>query len=402
VTAFGIGLCISAAAITGSTLLLYTGPRFLRVTGILLTLTLGALALGVWTGPSGQPTARRRWLAFLLTLVVAGVFASFWTTRDALRAHPGGGAFGALLLLALPAYAGGAVISGIRASGVAAIAGAAAGTLLTTSLLIPRLDADVIFFALAGAALFARLWNDISPASPRGRTMRGKTVLVTGVGNPGQVGYALARAFRDAGAEVVICDISERVESLAAELDVIGLRADLTSADQVAQLMDSIRQRTGRLDVVVNAAGGLSVIKAVGETEPEEWRRETQRNAETTFLVSRAALPLLRESRGAIINFTSPAGIRAAPLTGAYSAAKAAVVALTRALAIEERDTGVRVNAIAPGMIDTEQNRAGVEDPEAVRWVSRDDIAKVVLFLAGSDAAAITGETIHVLGTGIE
>jgi len=404
VTAFVIGLSISAAAFTGSTLLLYTGPRFLRVAGILIALTLGALALGLWAGSPAGSVTRRRWLFYLLTLIAAGIFAGFWTTRDVLRANPGGGAVGALLLLALPAYGGGALLAGLggAAIGVSAIAGAAAGALLTTSALIPRLDADVIFFALAGAVLWARLWNDVTRAGPRGGTMTGKTVLVTGVGNPGQVGYTLARAFRDAGANVVICDVSTAVETLAKELGVSGEQADLTVVEDVERLVASVRERAGRLDVLVNAAGGLSVIKPIAETAMEEWRREAQRNAETAFLVSRTALPMLRESRGAIINFASPAGLRAAPSMGAYSAAKAAVVALTRALAIEERDNGVRVNAIAPGMIDTEQDRANVGDPDCVRWVSRDDIAKVVLFLAGSDAAAITGETIHVLGTGIE
>ena len=110
---------------------------------------------------------------------------------------------------------------------------------------------------------------------------------------------------------------------------------------------------------------------------------------------------LLRETRGCIVNFASPAGIRAQPRLGAYSAAKAAVVALTRALAIEEKQK-VRVNAIAPGMIDTEQNRKSVENPDQVRWVSREQIASVVLFLCSDAAAAITGETIHVLGDGIE
>ena len=117
--------------------------------------------------------------------------------------------------------------------------------------------------------------------------------------------------------------------------------------------------------------------------------------------MTRAALPLLRASRGAIINFAAPAGLRAQARLGAYSAAKAAVVALTRALALEEKDAGVRANALAPGMIDTEQNRAAVADPHSVKWVSRDQIADVVLFLASDAASGITGETIHVLGEGI-
>ena len=98
------------------------------------------------------------------------------------------------------------------------------------------------------------------------------------------------------------------------------------------------------------------------------------------------------------MNFASPAGIRAVAGMGAYSAAKATVVAQTRALALEEKSNGVRVNAIAPGMIDTEQNRESVDDPDAVDWVTRDEITRVVLFLASDAASGISGETVHVLG----
>jgi len=193
------------------------------------------------------------------------------------------------------------------------------------------------------------------------------------------------------------------VEKLAAQLgsDTIGLRADLTSKSDVEALMLAVQTRCGALHAVVNAAGGLSVIKPLADTTQEDWQREVQRNAETAFMINTAALPLLRAARGCIVNFASPAGIRAQARLGAYSAAKAAVVALTRALAVEEKSQ-VRVNAVAPGMIDTEQNRESVENPGQVRWVSREKIASVVLFLCSDAAAAITGETIHVLGDGIE
>jgi NAD(P)-dependent dehydrogenase (short-subunit alcohol dehydrogenase family) len=183
---------------------------------------------------------------------------------------------------------------------------------------------------------------------------------------------------------------------------VVGIPAVLTKAEDAPGIAESARRHFGRLDVLVNTAGGLSVIKPLAATEPEEWERELARNAETTFLMCRAALPLLRESHGSIINFAAPAGHRAVAGLGAYSAAKAGVVALTRALAIEEKEFGVRVNAIAPGMVDTEQNRAAVRNPDQVRWVTREQIASVVLFLAGEGASGISGQTIEVLGEGLE
>jgi NAD(P)-dependent dehydrogenase (short-subunit alcohol dehydrogenase family) len=227
-------------------------------------------------------------------------------------------------------------------------------------------------------------------------------VLVTGVGAPGQVGFALARAFVAAGARVIAVGIDEKIVETVAQIGdverIVGHRADLTSADEVGTMLEAVQSRFGRLDAVVNAVGGLSVIKSIADTEPADWRREIQRNSDTVFLVCHAALPLIRASHGSIVNFASPAGIRAQAQLGAYSAAKAAVVALTRALALEEKSNGVRVNAIAPGLIDTEQNRESMKDQEGVRFVSRQQIADVVLFLCSEAGSGVNGETIHVLG----
>jgi len=235
--------------------------------------------------------------------------------------------------------------------------------------------------------------------------MQGKVVLITGVGRRGQVGFALAEAFLAEGARLVVTSRSAEVEQAARELgergEVLGVAADLTRPEDVETLMRAVRERYGRLDVVVNTAGGLRVVKPLAETTPEEWDDEVDRNARTAFLVSRAALPLLRESRGAIINFASPAGERAAARLCAYSAGKAGVIALTRALALEEKRYGVRVNAVAPGMIDTEDNRRSVEDPTKVKWVTREEVARVVLFLASEASSGISGETIRVMGEGV-
>jgi NAD(P)-dependent dehydrogenase (short-subunit alcohol dehydrogenase family) len=195
------------------------------------------------------------------------------------------------------------------------------------------------------------------------------------------------------------------VNEIARELGpadrISGAVADLLDEAAVRALMSAARERYGRLDALINVAGGLSVIKTMENTTSEEWHREIQRNADTAFNVARAALPLLRESRGAIVNFASPAGLRAVKDLGAYSAAKAAVIALSRALALEERTHGVRVNVIAPGMIDTEQNRKNAEDPSKVRWVTREQVADAALFLISNEGKGINGEVVHVMGEGI-
>jgi NAD(P)-dependent dehydrogenase (short-subunit alcohol dehydrogenase family) len=164
----------------------------------------------------------------------------------------------------------------------------------------------------------------------------------------------------------------------------------------VAGVIDAVRAHGVGLHALINVAGGLGVSGDLMDTSPDAWRREVQRNAETVLRMCRAALPLLRESGGAIVNFASPAGLRAAAGLGAYSAAKAAVIALTRALALEELEHGVRVNALAPGMIDTAQNRRDAEADTV--FVARDDVASVALFLAGPAARGVSGETIQVLG----
>ncbi len=235
--------------------------------------------------------------------------------------------------------------------------------------------------------------------------MPGRVAIVTGVGARGQVGYAIARALLDAGDLVVVTGRGPAVEALATELaggggggEVVAVRADLATAAGAAAVVAEARARFGRLDLLVNVAGGLTVIKPLAETTPEEWSAEIERNARTAFLMCRAALPLLRESGGAIVSFAAVAGLRAVKNLGAYSAGKAAVVALTRALAQEEAARGVRVNAVAPGIIDTEQNRASMPGADPGKWVTREQIVEAVLFLASAAASGISGETIVVGG----
>ncbi|HEX6064650.1 MAG TPA: SDR family oxidoreductase [Longimicrobiales bacterium] len=394
---------------TGAALLLYTERGFLGTAGFLFALGLAALAVGIWVGaePAG---VLKRWLGAIIAFALAGIFAMVWTRLNGARLAGWSGALAALFLLAEPAYTGGALLSSLaaryRSVSASALLGAAFGILLASLFLIPRLSAGVIFEASAIVLTIVAIW-DVSrthyPLMNNSLAMTNKVALITGVGSAGQVGYFIAQRMIEAGARVCITGMHEDVHELARELgnETLSVQADLTDTQAVTALLDQVQGRFERLDVLVNVAGGLSVIKALGETETEEWRRELQRNAETAFAVTRAALPLLRASRGAVVNFAAPAGLRAQARLGAYSAAKAAVVALTRALALEEKGNGVRANALAPGMIDTEQNRAAVADPQSVKWVSRDQIADVVLFLASDAASGITGETIHVLGEGI-
>ncbi len=396
---------------TGAALLLFTTRGFLGSAGFVVGVSLAALGLGLWVG-SEPATPLRRWIWVILAFTAAGIFTAVWRGPTNEQQPVGlAGALAVLFVLAEPAYTSGALFNTlaqrVRGTASAAFFGAAAGIIIAAILLIPRLQPSVILIGAAIILAATALWqlgqtNFLSDMT-NVPALTHKVALITGVGNQGQVAYALARRFIDAGARICVTDVTANVLELARELgeDTLAVQADLTDTAAVDRLIEQIRARFGRLDIVVNTAGGLSVIKPLAETTSAEWQREVQRNAETVLSVTRAALPLLRSEGGAVINFASPAAMRAQANLGAYSAAKAAVVALTRALALEEKENGVRVNALAPGMIDTEQNRKSVPDPEKVKWVSRDDIANVVLFLASDAGKAVTGETIHVLGEGI-
>jgi NAD(P)-dependent dehydrogenase (short-subunit alcohol dehydrogenase family) len=417
-----VGAVLGAATAAGNALLLYTGHGFLRAAGLLIASTILAVAAGVWAGapePEDAHTpvrSRSRWVTLIIALLMGGAFTVAWGTREPLQNLALGGALAVLFVVALPAYAAGALLAALHArerqdlpahgSGsvaAAATAGAAFGVLISTSVLIQNLEPYGIYYLAAGLlTLMAMMeWSSTGQPHTRIADMRDHVAIITGAGKAGQLGFAIARRFLSAGASVVVTGHGDDIERTAAELGssdrVAAVRADLTDEAQVLAVLQSARDRFGRLDSVINTAGGLTLIKPISETSSAEWEREIRRNASTALLMSRAALPLLRETRGAIVNFASPAGSRAVANMGAYSAAKAAVIALTRALALEEKRHGVRVNAIAPGMMDTEQNmQSAADDAEFVR---RDDVAGVALFLAGPESRGITGETIHVTAT---
>ncbi len=431
------GGVLALVAEIGGSLLLYRGAGGLTAAGALLALLLSALAAGLWAGrsdlqPGVAPPSRWRWRVAALSLLAAGLFTARWL--DGPPTGTGGvGRVGAvLLLLAVPAYAIGSLLAALQARGLAeseasgrlrgggilgpALIGAAV-VAVAGAVLIPRVGA--LLLLVDGALLLALVGTAEGSAGAgalddtwgfsRSVSMEGKVALITGVGRRGQVGYAVAEAFLRAGARVAITNVHGSVEALARELGerleaadrIAATTADLSRGYEVEGLIGFVRQHFGRLDALVNVAGGLSVIKAATETTDEEWRREMERNAQTAFVVCREALPLLRQSGGAIVNFAAPAGEHGAPRLAAYSAAKAAVIALTRSLAMEEAEHGVRVNAIAPGMVDTEQNRAAMSDVEGVKWVTREQISSVTVFLASPASAGISGEVIHVLGESV-
>lgn len=462
VAALATGLAAGILAMAGGALLLYTGERFLSSAGFLIALALVALAAGLWVGaPSGPlPGHRRmlgRWIFAIIALLLASFLATVWLASPSLQTSPFGPPLAVVFLLAEPLYALGALLAALEArrrrwlgdrwydlqgagkqgAGIAvpALVGVATGVLVTATWLIPTLPPGPV---LLGTALLMTAAGslEMSMGEAKEDGMKDRVVVVTGVGSQGQLGFAIARAFAERGARVVVTGRRSDVEERARDLghDVVAVVADLSVAEDVERVVDTVRRRWARLDALINVAGGLRVTKQVADTEWSEWRGEMEANAMTAFALTRAALPLLRESSGAVVNFASPAGERAMAGLGAYSAAKAGVIALTRALALEEGRNGVRVNAVAPGLVDTASNRAslgmaqpashaadrGPEGGEAggggggdgpvggdggagaerpgKRMVTREEVAEVVLFLASDAASGVTGEVVRVLG----
>lgn len=227
----------------------------------------------------------------------------------------------------------------------------------------------------------------------------GKVVLVTGVARVGQIGHAVALAFGRAGAKLVLCDRNAvEAAARAREFEAEGIEArptagDLTEPDIARLAVETAQKQFGRLDVVVNVAGGLTTYGPIAGTTAADFDREIAINLKTAFFVSQAAAPALAATRGVIINFASVAFFRPQDQMAVYAAAKSGVAAFTQSLALELRDTGVRVNAVAPGMVRTADNVASAGGTD-VRWVEMRQITDGVLFLASAAADAITG---HVL-----
>lgn len=232
---------------------------------------------------------------------------------------------------------------------------------------------------------------------------RGKVALITGVGRVGQIGHAVARGFGKAGAKLVIADVNaaglaDRVKEFAAEgFEVRASAGDLTTPDAARQAVATATAQFGGLDVVVNVAGGLLNFGPALTLTSDQLERELAVNVKTTFFVSQAAIPALRERAGAIVNFASAAVLKSQSQMAGYIAAKWAVAGLTRAFALEFRDSGVRVNAVAPGTMRTADNVAQMK-AAGVRWIELDDLVRAVLFLASDDAKGISGEILPVTG----
>jgi NAD(P)-dependent dehydrogenase (short-subunit alcohol dehydrogenase family) len=234
---------------------------------------------------------------------------------------------------------------------------------------------------------------------------RGKVALVTGVGRAGQIGNAVALAFGKAGAKIVACDlnavgVAERVREFAAQgVDARPCAGDLTEPDIAALAVEIALKHFGRLDIVVNVAGGLTTYGPISDMTVQALDREVAINLKTTVLVSQAAIEALTRTQGCIINFSSIAYFEPQTPMAVYSAAKAAVAGFTQSLALEMKDRGIRVNAVAPAMVRTMDNVASVGEANA-QYVEMQTITDGVMSLADGSSSN-TGSILPISPAGI-
>ncbi len=243
----------------------------------------------------------------------------------------------------------------------------------------------------------------------------GKVAIVTGATSG--IGWAVAKRLGKDGFTIVVNGIDrEKGAKRVAELTADGITAefcgfDVRKEDEVASNIKQIGEKYGRIDVLVNNAGGLGGRSRFEEMTTEFYRNVMALNLDSVFFASRAAIPFLKKGdNSTIINYTSNAGWNAGgPGAGMYGTSKAAVHTITRALAKDLAEYGIRVNAVSPGTIDTDFH-IGIKStkPEVFKsWANNimlkrlgqpDDVAGVVSFLASKDAAFLTAETIQIGG----
>lgn len=243
--------------------------------------------------------------------------------------------------------------------------------------------------------------------------LKGKVAVVTGAGQG--IGRAIALRLAAAGADIVAGElVRERISATVEAVNsaggrAVGVEVDVRNRTQVEAMIAAATENFGRLDILVNNAG-TDIVRDLVELSDEEWDLQIDVNLKGTFYCCRAAIPeIIKAGGGAIVNIASVAGYVCYPGGTAYAAAKAGVSGLTRALAGEVGRHDIRVNAVAPGPIDTPLARtvlkemATRDDPQPFagvirRWGRPEEIANAVAFLASEQSSYITGDTISVSG----
>ena len=234
-------------------------------------------------------------------------------------------------------------------------------------------------------------------------TFADKVVLVAG--GTGGLGRSVTLAFLESGATVIVTYRDEReleeLKSAAGSnaVRLIAKAADVTDETVVQQLVDEIVSAHGQLNALVNTVGGYVGGVSLWDLDSRTFDRMLALNLRSGFLLSRAAAKqMIRQKQGAIVNVSAKAALDHGAGAAAYSASKAAALAIIDSLSADLKGTGVRANSILPSIIDTPANRKAMAGADFTKWPKPEQIAKVVLFLCSDDAAVVHGAAIPVYG----
>lgn len=241
--------------------------------------------------------------------------------------------------------------------------------------------------------------------------LKDKVALITGSSQG--IGKAIALKLASQGAKIALNDIAmqeENLKKLQEEIKGSGgeakyFMADVSKYDEVEKMMQAIQQEFGRLDILVNNAG-ITKDRTLAKMTIEEWQKVIDINLTSVFNCSKTALPMLIENQGNIVSLSSFSGLRGNFGQTNYTAAKAGIIGFTKTLSKEVGKFGVRVNAVAPGFIESKMTEVMPEEVKVMvkrltslgRTGKPEEVASVIAFLAGPDASFITGDIVNIDG----
>ena len=243
--------------------------------------------------------------------------------------------------------------------------------------------------------------------------LSGQVAIITGAASG--IGRSTAELFAQEGAKVIVADVNEALgQETADQIEANGgtarfITTDVGSADSVQTLVKTVLDEFDRIDILHNNAYWAPNFRPLGDTTLEEWDRTIAVSLTGVFLGCKYVLPtMLERGKGVIVNTASAAAISASPMFAAYMAAKGGVVQLTRSVAYDYGKSGIRCNAICPGLVETPATQPVLDDPERRAWLMSklllsytgkpEDIAKAALFLATDDSRYMTGQTLVIDG----
>jgi NAD(P)-dependent dehydrogenase (short-subunit alcohol dehydrogenase family) len=245
--------------------------------------------------------------------------------------------------------------------------------------------------------------------------LNGKIALVTG--SRRGIGRAIALSFASAGANIILCDnVTDdgKLEETASDIKKTGriavvITADISKKSDVDEMAARSTARFGKIDILVNCAGVWLPGQTLLECPETNWDKVIDVNLKGTYLCSQiVGRVMVKQRKGNIINISSKVGVEPGTGAGAYSISKAGIIMMTRQMALELAPSGIRVNALAPGIVKTDFNKELWQTPDAAKQLARsvplgrlaepEDVARAALFLASEDSSYITGAVIPIDG----